>query len=322
MESSSHEKLDGVIRNSLISFEKTEEVEAFVEHFKIFFGDQLLCVIFYGSCLSPSTRKKSSYPDFYVVVREYGNVVKNFPRKRVLYSILMRFLPPTVFFLDLKKDGKSHHSKFNLISKRDLEIYTSERAPDMYIFGRLGKRVVLPYYSSEEELNDMVAIHRRSMRMNAEIGLCFLPLRFSLDEFIKMTLSVSYMGDYRVERDTKVDELFSAEIDFYRTVYSMILEEIERDKKIVRREDGFYERILFSESERKRVEKFLKKSRRRSVYRWPKGILTVGNYVDYLIAKVERARGIRIELTPLERKFPLIFGWRHFFRMKREGHLK
>ena len=315
-------EIEKEIRKSLFDFEKTDEVDAFVEYFKNLFEENLLFVIFYGSCISPLTKKETSYPDFYVVVKDYRDALKKFKDKKFLHSLLCKILPPTVFFLKIERNGKSYQCKFNLISKKHLDLYTSSEAPDMYIFGRLGKRIVLPYFSSDKEVDELVHFHHRSMRMNAEMALHFLPLRFGLDEFIKQTLSMSYLGDYRVERDTKIDELFESEKNFYRRVYSLILEEIEREKGIVKNSNEFYERVSFSENEKRKIEKFLRKSKRRSVYRWPKGILTVGNYVDYLISKVERAKGIKIELTPLERKYPLIFGWRHFFRIKRQGHLK
>jgi len=314
--------IKGEIRESLLNFEKTDEIEAFVEYFKNLFGDNLLLVIFYGSCVSKLTRKETSYPDFYVVVKNYRDALRKFKNKRLLYFLLCKILPPTVFFLKIERNGKSYHCKFNLISKNHLALYTSSKAPDMYIFGRLGKRIALPYFSSEKEVDDLILFHHNSLRMNAEMALHFLPLRFELDEFIKKALSMSYLGDYRIERDTKIEELFEAEKHFYRRVYSLILDEIGTEKGIVKNSGEFYERISSLESEKIRIEKFLKKSKRRSVYRWPKGILTVGNYVDYLLSKVERAKGIKIELTPLERKYPLIFGWKHFFKIKREGHLK
>ncbi len=310
------------LKESLFRFENTDEISAFVEYFRDFFEDNLLLVIFYGSCISRGTRKETSYPDFYVVVKSYKSALKKFRKKRNLYFLLSKILPPTVFFLKLEKNGKFYQCKFNLISKEHLDLYTSEGAPDTYIFGRFGKRIVLPYFSSEKEMEDLVLFHLRAVKMNAEMALHFLPVKFGLDEFIKKTLSISYMGDYRVERDTKIEEIFESEKNFYRRVYSLILDELEKEKKILKNSEGLYERISCSEIERKRAEKFLKRSRRRSVYRWPKGILTVGNYVDYLLSKLERARGIKIELTPLEKKYPLIFGWKHFFRIKREGHLK
>ena len=311
------------IRESFFNFERTEEINAFVEYFKNLFKDNLLLIIFYGSCVSKLTRKETSYPDFYVVVKTYEDALKKFKNnKRFLYPLLCRILPPTVFFLKIERNGKFYQCKFNLISKKHLDLYTSSNAPDMYIFGRFGKRIVLPYFSSEKEVDDLFLFHYRSMKMNAEMALHFLPMRFGLDEFIRKTLSMSYLGDYRVERDTKIEELFESEKHFYRKVYSLILDEIEMKKGIVKNAGEFYEMVSSSENEKKKIEKFLRKSRRRSVYRWPKGILTVGNYVDYLLSKVERARGIKIELTPLERKYPLIFGWKHFFKIKREGHLK
>jgi hypothetical protein len=56
--------------------------------------------------------------------------------------------------------------------------------------------------------------------------------------------------------------------------------------------------------------------------RWFKYMATLEGWTDLLLDKVERTQGLRVELTPLQRKYPYIFGWPHFFRLLRRGLIK
>lgn len=312
-----------ILKEYALNYNPDKVVREFKNYFLRRFGSNLVYLIFYGSCLYTSTKRKTSMYDFYVVVEDYRKAYDAFDKRKRFYRFLNQFLPPNVFFIYLDVNGERVSSKYNLVSVSHIERYTSEDAPDMYIFGRLGKRIALLFYRREEEVERFVDMWGRAMRMNAIIALNFLPSEFDLDRFIIKTLQVSYMGDYRVERDTKVEELFKVDVDFYRKVYSLILADIVREEESVEKVDEErFKKVLESEDERKKAERFIKKAKRRSVYRWPKGLVTVEDYVEYLINKVERAKGIKIELTPLERRFPLILGWKYFFRLKRRGMIK
>ena len=51
------------------------------------------------------------------------------------------------------------------------------------------------------------------------------------------------------------------------------------------------------------------RSKARVTARWPKHVLTFDNWLPYISRKVERRTGIKVELTSLERRLPLIFLW-------------
>ncbi len=50
-------------------------------------------------------------------------------------------------------------------------------------------------------------------------------------------------------------------------------------------------------------------SKARVTARWLKHVLTFENWLSYTLRKVERRTGMRVELTALERRLPLIFAW-------------
>ena len=56
-----------------------------------------------------------------------------------------------------------------------------------------------------------------------------------------------------------------------------------------------------------------------SVLRLMKAAYTFQGGVDYLIWKIERHSGVKIELTPQERRHPILTGLRAFWRLYRQG---
>ena len=57
------------------------------------------------------------------------------------------------------------------------------------------------------------------------------------------------------------------------------------------------------------------RSKLRSTARWFKHIMTFDNWLPYITRKVERRTGQQVELTRLERRWPLIFLWPRVVRV-------
>ncbi len=117
--------------------------------------------------------------------------------------------------------------------------------------------------------------------------------------------------------DTKVDSLFAAERDHYRRFYAAILAEVGLSPRGER-----FQQPEPTTADRRRTERFLSRSRRRGKMRWPKYIVTVDNWLEIALAKVERHHGVKVELTEREKRWPLIFGWPKYFALKRRGVVK
>ncbi len=296
-----------------------DAVKDFTEAIRKTYGDEHLIGIFmYGSMLSQVTSTSTSFPDFFVITDGYKNIFK-----RWSHSISARALPPHIFHLQLET-GKN--CKYNLLSLEQFEQETSEKASDIYILGRFGKRVALVWWRDETALDKLVACSASAMDAVAGLTLMGMADEFDLDLFILSCLNISYEGETRVEATSKVGKLFASEEVFYRKVYPELLRRhlqnrpiaAENPKNHFRRIDSLTER----DEARKKLASFLKKSRMRGVLRWPKFLLTVEDWVDIILAKIERTQGIKIKPSPLQRRYPLIFGWPHFFRLLKSGAIK
>jgi hypothetical protein len=70
--------------------------------------------------------------------------------------------------------------------------------------------------------------------------------------------------------------------------------------------------------ERLRVGLYFRVSILRATLRWFKYIVTFDEWLDYLLRKVERHTGQKVELTPRERAHPLVFLWPRIYRYLRD----
>ena len=302
----------------------------YVERFKEKFPNGLLGVVFYGSMLSETTSTGTSFPDFFLVVEDY----KTFYRK-AFHAFLNRTLPPNIYYMNEKAQSGEEtfllKCKYNVISLTHLEKEIATSDKDLYHLGRFTKRVAL-LYGRDETVADRLAcsIHAALLSLTP-YALTRMSERFSAIEFGKALLRLSYEGEVRVEKnEEKVEKLYEACGDYYSRLFPMLLDEFAKNRPDIRLEvdspaNAMY-RLAWTAKMRSDAEKstsrLMRRSRRRGMARWPKGILLVDNWVDILLDKVERTHGYKIELTPMERRFVLILGWKHFFRLLREGKIR
>jgi len=306
--------------------DKRPEYQGYVDYFLNKHGDSILAVVLYGSCVSNSTRSETSMPDFYLIVDDYRRF-----HKRRFQAYINAKLPPVVFNIDSDSNGLPGKCKYCVISEKDLEVHTSLDAKDLYHLGRFSKKVSILYTKMVSDGFPIVEAAIRSWENLADHALCVTQSEFRVEHFAKSLLGLSYLGEVRLEKtQDKVSALYEANQEFYDHCFSQILlshSRSHRDEFIFDETlaDGTYlQRRTPVKRVRQRqfLNKLLAKSRRRGKMRWAFMIFTVDNWVDILLAKVERTYGVKIELTEKERKHPLIFGWKYYFKFKREGKIK
>ena len=315
------EKVKGEVRKKCFSPPPDPAQPAFTRHFQERFGEHLLAVILYGSCLSEITRRNSSIYDFFLICDGYRSFYRN-----LKLAALNAWLPPSGYYVEFEEPRLGTLSgKYCVTSLSHFLRETSSRAGDIYHLGRFAKRVAVLYARDDEVREHLTEGLLRAMEQNLALTLPGMPDHFHLNHFILALLGMSYRGETRIDIDTKVEEIFQSEHEYYRFCYGNLL----RAHCLARRAGSAVdENFSYPMSPARRssqgvkVRLMLSRNRFRAYLRWPKHVITFTNWVDYLLSKVERSKGIRIELTEQERKYPLIFGWKHFFRLKRKGMIR
>lgn len=282
-------------------------------------GARVAAILAYGSCLFDETRTSTSFPDFYVLVDD----LDAYHASR-WHALLNRVLPPNVYYAAFASPGRPvQRCKYCVMSLRQFIRETSPRASDVYHLGRFSKRIALVHSRDPATTRTVRDGNLGAMWTLLPRSLSLLSTRFELDELILRQLGLSYVGEQRVNEPDKVRKLMLGASPFYREVYAGLLDlYAQRAGHLRVGEDGRYEQPPPRRAERRLTERLLRRSRIRGVLRWPKYIATVEDWVDYLLAKLERHHGVQVELTARQRRHPLIFAWPVYFEMRRRGIVK
>ena len=219
----------------------------------------------FGSCLSPSTRRPDSIPDWLAVVDDLDAALRWAGAGRLARATAWMLPPITVA------------PKLNLITRAQLAEALAARR-DLYLAGRLGKRTELVFARDAQcalELEGALASARGTM---AEVAQWGFPHDVPLEALLRRCVSLSYDAELRPERPEKIAALFDAFAPWYAQAYGPLL--AGRTPKTSRQLDG----------ERRALNALLFRSRLRCVARWPKGMLSYRGWLPYLKAKLRRAR--------------------------------
>jgi hypothetical protein len=96
-----------------------------------------------------------------------------------------------------------------------------------------------------------------------------------------------------------------------------VLQDAARDGRLIAEGDRYRVAKKSSWRDRQRWAAFFRRSKARATLRWFKYMLTFDDWLDYIVRKIERRSGVRIEITKSERRFPIIFLWPKALRVIR-----
>jgi hypothetical protein len=267
--------------------------------------------------------RKTGIYDFFLVTDDY----------RLLYpdakqQFLCQHLPPSVYYLELESEkfGKLC-AKYSVISLDRLRQETSPQASDNYHMGRFGQKIGICYVKDDAVRTALIDAFFDALIWNVRLTIHKFHRDFPFEGFFLKYLRTSYSGATRIETEEKFQSIYANDKGFYDSIYRKVLCYYEQETGEIRYNQAkdLYELQVFGWprfSNYLRARFFLNKSKCTSTLRWFKNMLTFKNWLDYIINKVERHSGVKLELTRLDRKFPLIIGSRHFFRLLFKGHLR
>ena len=279
-------------------------------------------VIFFGSRLVGTSPGEESAADLVIIVENYlffyESIGSRLPAARHsgIMAALNRALPPNIIYLN-DPGGLRAGAKCFIVTEGDLALGLSPDARDHFFRGRLAQRVHIVYARSEK---DRQALETR-IDAARHLTLTWVPLYlrgpFGVLDYCRRMMEVSYAAEIRPEARSRVREVTDAQASFFRLVYGRVLQTGVRDGRLVAEGDLF--RLARSPGwrERWRVGHFFRRSKMRATLRWFKYMLTFDDWLDYIVRKIERRSGVRIELTRAERRFPIIFLWPKAFRVIR-----
>ena len=285
-------------------------------------GGSVAAVVFFGSRKSRASPDAWSAYDFFVIVRGYGPFYASLRahgalrRPAWLVAALNAPLPPNQIGITMTlADGRGARAKCAVVSLSAFLRETSRRRHDHFFLGRLCQQTEIaaaPEHAAREEVVDALA---GAHALTYEWARPWLPARFDVDEYCRTMLRVSFAAEFRPESSDRTRALFEAQQDYLRPVYGVLLRELCASGALREVEPGvFAVAEPAGRLERLRLAFYFKWSKVRATARWAKYVVTFDDWLEFILRKVRRHSGQDIELTPRERRLPLLFLWPRVFR--------
>jgi len=280
------------------------------------YGDAIAGILYYGSCLRKGDAT-DGLVDLYVVVDNYRAAYGMSPR-----AFFNWLLPPNVFYLELPTARGIVRAKYALLSLPQLKRGTCCWFQP-YLWGRFAQPVALLRARDEATSRELLQAMGQAVLSLIAATVPVLPARFTARDLWEQGLTHSYRTELRAERTGRQAELFSDGEPYYSELTAAAL---AHSPLPVRREgDGPDCAYVADIGQARRWLAHLAWSLRKvqgrvlHVLRLVKGLFTFSGGVDYILWKLERHSGVRVEVSDRVRRHPLIFGWGVVWRLYRRG---
>lgn len=288
-------------------------------------GEAVLGVLFYGSCLRQTTDE--GVLDFWLVVDDYRRA---YPSRAL--ALASAIAPPTVFYLERDYEGRRLRTKYGVISRRAFERGTSFRARHPYVFARFAQPARLLACRDEDARRYFVDRLARSIEVMVGRLVFLLPrrghlMRFSLAAFWQEAFRRSYDSERRPEAEETIRGLYLANAERYDEVALLSLRTLARCGRIgPLTEHPRSVAIAMPRAAllagRLRWHGMRIVGRTLGLVRLFKTAFTFGDWVPYVLWKLERHTGRKLELSERQRRHPFVFGWPIILRQLARRNLR
>jgi hypothetical protein len=281
------------------------------------YGEAVQAILFYGSCLRTGD-DRGGLVDLYVLVNRYRAAYS-----KSTLAVLNKLLPPNVFYLEVPHEDRSVRAKYAVLSLADFTCGTSKRWFHSYIWGRFAQPVGLLYVRNHQVAGQVRSALTQAVLTFIARTLPRVPSPFTARDLWAIGLGLSYRAELRAERPHKLIRLFEAAPDYYEHITRQALTALSFPMDI-QKSDSTYRYSVHIPDRARRVSRldWIVRSwqgKMLSVLRLLKGMLTFRGGVDYILWKIERHSGIRVEASPRLKQYPLLAACVILWRLYRRG---
>lgn len=283
-------------------------------------GGSMQAAVLYGSHLLGARPDRHSALDLVVVVDDYARFYRSMHAAREIHrsprlmTALARVLPPNVIAFT-PEDGAAGLAKCLVATREDFARALGAEAPDHFLLARMVQRVAVVWGAGPA--------HTRWVEEwleEARAGVLgwvgpFLEEPFDAERVGRTLLEVCYRAELRPEARNRSGTVFETQRTHFRERLAPVLEREAARGRLVAGDDGYRFVSRPAPDERRRRRRWFLRSKLRVTARWLKHVVTFDNWLPYIVRKVERRTGRKVELTPLERRAPLLFLWPRAIRV-------
>lgn len=308
------ERLRNILRASVLRPAPTT-VRALADRVLALHPGCVEAIVFYGSCLR-SGDERGGMVDLYALVSRYRAAYR-----KPIWAALNKLLPPNVYYLEIPVGDRRVRAKYAVLSKADFERGVSPAWFHSYLWGRFAQPAALVFVRNPEAADWVCEALARALLTFLERVIPCLAERFTLRELWLQGITMSYRAELRAERPEKLAGLYEAWKAHFAAVTDAALPLLSFPVATRSPENGEYEsRIPARRRFACRLGWRLRalQGKALSVLRLVKGAFTFAGGLEYILWKIERHTGVRVEVPRRLRRHPIlalcVLSWRLYRR--------
>jgi hypothetical protein len=293
---------------------------AVTERVRELYGDAVRAVLLYGSCLR-SGDDLEGVLDLYVLVDRYGAAYRN-----PLLVLTNTLLPPNVFYLETATDGRTVRAKYAVLSLSRLTRSTSPHTFEPYFWARFAQPCALVYAAAPDVARRVAVALAAAVATCIGRGLPLLPERFRLPDLWTATLRETYRSEVRAERSVAPVDLYRAAPQRYAEVSRLALPRLPWTVSVedVSGETWWTAKVP---AWQRRLAPWIWRLRRVHgkvffLLRIVRNALIFEGGVDYVIWKIERHSGVKVDPSWRKRRLRLLGLGAELLRLYRRGAIR
>ena len=306
------DKLASVIESSLVSV-RQPVIDDFVALFRNQYSSSLRAVLLYGSCLREHNYKDSLI-DFYVVVDDYRAA-----QKSLVSAWMNRLLPPNVYFVQQEVDGYVYRAKYAVVAESHFLRLTTSSAFHSYFWARFVQPIALVFSQDQIAKQNIIQTLCNSAHTFLARTTHTLNGEFSSQSLWERGFSLTYRSEIRAEKAARAGQIYNDNQVFYDRVAEVALGRncLKGDGQF-----AFTNSIASTTLARALWGIRIAQGKLLSILRLAKATYTFVGGVDYILWKIERHSGQKIEATERLKKYPLIFSWPLLWKLYRSKAIR
>jgi hypothetical protein len=267
-------------------------------------GPGIVAVLFYGSCLRGGD-DVGGIVDLYLLADSYDQI-----HRGPLMRILNRLLPPNVYYIEAPFEGRTVRAKYALLTLSQFERLVEGRTLQSYFWARFAQPTIVLWARTPAVQDRVTRALAVAIATTAEHTRPLLEPDATRRDVWARAFYEAYRTELRAEAPERGLALYGAFAERYDAITEMLF-------------GGEGALPLEAPEARRRAER--KWWRRRvvgktlSVLRLMKSAFTFEDGATYLAWKIERHSGVGFELTPWQKRHPILASGTLFWRIYRAG---
>ena len=279
-------------------------------------GDAVAGVFFYGSCLRRAY-VDGGVLDFYAVVDSYKAAYGS----RRLLALSNALLPPNVYYVELPFEGATLRMKYNILSQADFSAACRPECSHPIVWARFCQPAALLRPRDAATSARLASDAAEAAATIVSRMLALHPQVQTTEELWQAAFATTYTTELRVESPETIASVYGAVPERYDKVAKLAVAILAKRGVVQGRVDGTQLQVRMADATRKAVVRSWKRklpfAKGIYVVRLIKSAFTFGEWLPYALWKLNRHSGVTIEVTPRQRRHPLIWGWPVIFRLIR-----